>query len=610
MSGYHWRIPLEEEKKKVPSREVLMRLLRYLLPYKTDMIIALTSITVASITGIAAPYILGKEIISRYILRGDVEGLLWISVILIIILLVNFFANSIRTYSIRKIGQKMLLHIRSDLFKHLQKIPISFYEQARSGDIISRVTNDTDSIGEAFTSGVASIISDMLSLVMIVAVMIKINAELALASMTVIPILVLLALTFNSKFKAAYRATRMRISGVTTKLEESISGIREIKSFTREKNTIEEFRNINLANLQANLQATKIWGAFFPIIRMTQALGSGIVIIYGGMLALNGSLGTVEEAVGVLVTFLIYVRMFFGPVFDITNFYNTIQSALAAAERIFELLDVKPEISDAKGIADIPRIEGEITFKNVTFGYNLNHPVLHNISFRIKPKEAVAIVGPTGAGKTTIIKLLIRFYDPQSGKIMIDGHDIKHIKQRMLRRHIGIVPQDTFLFSGTIMDNIRYGRLDATEDEVIAAAKAVGAHKFIENLPDGYYTRLGERGTGLSVGQRQLISFARALLRNPAILILDEATSSVDPYTELLIKRAMKTLLKNRTAIIIAHRFSTLRDVNRILVMDNGRIIEEGTHQELMRKKGLYYHLYKMQFRDIDRDAVQTVKNR
>jgi len=606
---HHHRLE-EETERKTPSKVLILRLLRYLLPYKKGLILVLFAIVTTSITGIISPYILGREIVAKYILRSDFAGLQRIILLFIGVLFVNWLADTLRTYSIGKIGQNMLFKMRSELFSHLQELSFSFFDSSDSGDIISRVTNDTDSIGEAFTSGVISVISDILSLALIIVVMFSVNVQLSLATMLVVPFIIVDALAFNSMFKAAYRAQRTKIAGVTSKLEEGISGIREIKSFTREDDAIEDFRQANLQNFQANLQATKVWGTFFPTVQIIQAIGSGIVMIYGGMLAFNGALGPIEDAIGTLITFLMYVRMFFGPIFDLTNFYNTIQSALAAAERIFELIDTQPEIMDSEDAVEMPPIEGEITFENVTFGYNPEYPVLHNISFHVKPKETIALVGPTGAGKSTIIKLLSRFYDPQSGSIKIDGYDIRHVTQKSLRSQMGIVLQDTFLFNGTIMENIRYGKLEASEEDVINAAKIVGAHEFITKLPDGYNTKLGERGTGLSVGQKQLISFSRALLRDPAILILDEATSSIDPYTDLLIRRAMKTLLKNRTSIIIAHRLSTVRNADRILVIDNGRIIEEGNHQELIGKGGLYSHLYEMQFKEPEQLMAVRPKRR
>jgi len=604
---HHRHPPLEKTaERRMPARVIFMRLLKYLSPYKGWIAAVVLSVIVTSITDIASPYILGREIVSRYILRGDLEGLKAIIAIFIGIQVANWVANTVRMYGLGKIGQSLLFRIREKVFEHLQELSFSFFDRSDTGDLISRVTNDTDAIGEAFTSGLIQVASDILILFMTVAVMFSINVQLSLASMIVVPMIVAIAIIFNSKFRAAYQMQRTRISNVTSKLQESISGIREIQSFTRERDAMKEFRNANLENFQANLRATKVWGTFFPTIQLMQAIGISIVILYGGWLSLNGALGPVEDAVGTLITFTLYVGMFFGPIFDLTNFYNTIQSAFAAAERIFEILDVEPEIKDSKDAVEIPKVRGEIEFRNVTFGYNSKQPVLHNISFHIKPKETIALVGPTGAGKSTIVKLLCRFYDPQKGQILIDGYDIKKIKRKSLRKQMGIVLQETFLFSGTIMDNIRYGRPDASDEMVMAAAKLVGAHEFIERLPDGYNTKIGEGGAGLSAGQKQLVAFARALLRNPAILILDEATSSIDPYTDLLIRKAMKLLLKDRTSIIIAHRLSTVRDADRIFVIDGGRIVEEGTHEDLLRKGGLYSRLYEMQFKEPSAEAIAS----
>ena len=604
---HHWhRLGEEKSERKTSSRVLISRLLRYFLPYKKHLAIVFASIIVTSATGVISPYLLGREIISKYILRADYAGLQLMILAYIAVLLANWLSNTLRTYSIGKIGENMLFRMRSELFTHLQELSFSFFDRSDSGDVISRITNDTDAIGEAFTSGVISVVSNVLSLALVVIIMFTINVQLTLVSMLVVPLIIGIALLFNSRFRAVYRKTRDKISAVTSKLQESISGIREIKSFTRESETIKKFRETNLQNFQANLQATKVWGAFFPTIQMVQAIGSGTVLLYGGWLAFNGGLGAPADAIGTLITFLMYVSRFFGPIFDLTNFYNTVQSALAAAERIFELMDTKPEIVDKEDAVEMPPIRGEIVFENVTFGYVPEHPVLHNINFRIKPKETIALVGPTGAGKSTIVKLVSRFYEPQSGSVKIDGLNIRNVKRRSLRRQMGIVLQDSFLFNGTIMENIRYGNLEATDEQVMEAAKIVGAHEFITKLPDGYNTEIGERGAGLSVGQKQLVSFARALLRDPAILILDEATSSIDPYTDLLIRKAMKILLKDRTSIIIAHRLSTVRNADRIFVIKDGRIVEEGNHRHLMRKKGLYRHLYEMQFKEPE--MLTTVK--
>ena len=460
MSGphFHPRMHFEEEgfERKTPSKVLILRLLKYVIPYRRDLALVFFAVVIASITGIISPYILGREIVAKYILRSDFAGLQTIILVFIGILLINWAASTLRIYGIGKIGENMLFKIRSELFSHLQELPFSFFDRSDSGDIISRVTNDVDSIGEAFTSGVIMVISDILSLALIVIVMLRINVQLSLMSLLVVPLIFASALAFNSRFRATYRATRAKISRVTSRLEEGISGIREIKSFTREGDTIEDFRQVNLENFQANLQATRVWGAFFPTIQVIQAVGSGIVMIYGGMLAFSGALGPIEDAIGTLITFLLYVGMFFGPIFDLTNFYNTVQSALAGAERIFELMDTQSEIRDDEDAIEMPPIKGEIAFEDVTFEYDPKYPVLHNISFQVEPEETIALVGPTGAGKSTIIKLLSRFYDLQSGSIKIDGQDIRHVTQKSLRRQMGIVLQDTFLFTGTIMDNIRY----------------------------------------------------------------------------------------------------------------------------------------------------------
>jgi len=601
---HHHGFGEEDTERKTPSKVLVLRLLQYLRPYKKALAIVLFATVVTSITGIVSPYILGREIVSKYILGSDFAGLQQIVLLYVGILLINWGADAVRTLGLGRIGQKMLFSMRSELFAQLQVLSFSFFDGSDSGDVISRVTNDTDSIGEAFTEGVVQIMSDTLSLVLIVVVMFSINIQLSLASLLIVPVIVFAARAFHSRFRAAYRAQRAKIAGVTSKLQESISGIREIKSFTRESDTIKDFDQVNLQNFQANVQATKVWGSFFPTIQLIQALGSGIVMIYGGMLAYNGSLGSPEDAIGTLITFILYVGMFFRPISELTNFYNTLQAALAAAERIFELIDRKPEIADREQATEMPPIRGEIVFEDVTFGYDPEYPVLHSVSFDVKPKQSVALVGPTGAGKSTIIKLISRFYEQQSGSVRVDGFDVRDLTQKSLRSQMGIVLQDSFLFTGTIMENIRYGKLDATEEEIMNAAKIVGAHEFIVKQPEGYNTKIGERGAGLSVGQKQLVSFARALLRDPALLILDEATSSIDPYTDLLIRKAMKILLKNRTSVIIAHRLSTVRNADRILVINGGEIVEEGNHRELMNKGGLYSHLYRMQFKEPEKPTA------
>jgi ABC-type multidrug transport system fused ATPase/permease subunit len=597
MTGYHWRSTLgreeEEHERKIPDRVLIKRLVGYMLKSRRKLVIAIVAVLLASLTGLVPPYLL-KVAIDNYISVGNLTGLAFISLILIGVYLVYWLSDYQRTYQISWLGQNMVNEIRKQLFSHLQNLSFSFYDQSEAGRIISRVTNDTDTLSQIFVQGIVMVISDVLTLVGIVTLMLLMNVHLTLVTLLVVPLLLISTFAFQSRLRRAFRATRKKIAQVTSRLQESISGIREIQSFTRERDTIEVFRQANIENLQANVQAGKLFALLLPIIQIIGAVGTCIVLWYSGMLTLGGGV-----TLGVIVAFLLLVTRFFRPIVDLTTFYNTIQSAMAAAERIFETLDTKPEIIDASDALELPAVKGEILFDNITFGYDPSHPVLRDINVYIKPGKTLAVVGPTGAGKSTLVKLLSRFYESQSGTIKVDGYNISKVTQDSLRRQMGVVLQEPFLFSGTVMENIRYGKLDAAEEEVENVAKMVGAHDFICNLPEGYETDVGERGTRLSLGQRQLVSFARALLRNPPILILDEATSSVDPYTELIIKRGLAVLLKNRTSLVIAHRLSTVKNADNIIVLNNGRIVEEGSHRELMKRKGLYRRLYEKQFKDI-----------
>jgi ABC-type multidrug transport system fused ATPase/permease subunit len=442
--------------------------------------------------------------------------------------------------------------------------------------------------------GVVTLISDLLTLFVIVAIMLWLNIPLTLVTLLVIPMLALLTWILQSRLRRAFRATRKKIAVVTSRLEESISGMKEIQSFTRERDTMETFRQANIADLQANVQAGRLFALAMPAVQVIGSIGTCLVLWFGGVFALSG-----EITVGLMVAFLLYVTRFFRPIMQLTFFFNTVQRSMAAAERIFETLDTKPEIVDAEKAVELTNVKGEVVFDNVTFGYNPDNPVLKDVNIHVKPGETLAIVGPTGAGKSTLVKLLSRFYEPQYGTIKIDGYDVQNVTQDSLHRQMGVVLQEPFLFSGTIMENIRYGKPDATENEVKNVAKMVGAHKFIVDFPQGYETNVRERGTRLSVGQRQLLSFARALLRDSPILILDEATSSIDPYTELKIKKGLSVLLKGRTTLAIAHRLSTVRNADKIIAVNEGRIVEEGNHRELIQRKGMYYRLYKKQFKDI-----------
>lgn len=597
MTGYHMRRALEREDeehvRKVPDRVLIARLAKYMLKHKGRLAIAVAAVVVASLSGLVPPYLL-KVAIDNYIVQGDLTGLTFIAIILVAVYLINWFSDYQRTYQISWLGQDMVNEIRMNLFSHLQDLSFSFYDKSEAGRIISRVTNDTDTLSMIFVQGIVTVLSDIFTLVGIVIVMLWLSVSLTLATLVVLPFLLLSTLVFQSRLRRAYRMTRKKIAKVTSKLQESISGIREIQSFTRERDTIEVFRQANIENLQANVQAGRIFALLMPVIQIIGAVGTCIVLWYGGILTIGGGI-----TLGILVAFLAYVTRFFRPIVNLTTFYNTVQSAMAAAERIFETMDTRLEIADAPEAVELPRVKGRIAFKNVSFGYNPSDPVLKNIDFSVEQGKSLAIVGLTGAGKSTIVRLLSRFYEPQSGTITVDGYDVRNVTLKSLHNQMGVVLQEPFLFSGTVMENIRYGKLDATDEEVKNIAKLVGAHEFITSLSDGYETEVGERGMRLSVGQRQMISFARALLRDPSILILDEATSSLDPYTELKIKSGLSVLLKNRTSLVIAHRLSTVRNADNIIVVNNGEIVEEGNHRELMKKKGLYRRLYDKQFKDI-----------
>jgi len=592
--GRRFGLDHEEERytRKISDITLITRLLKYLLKYKRRFIITVVAVVVVSLTGLLPPYLL-QVAIDNYIKNSDLTGLTFISIILVGVYLVNWVSNYQRTYQMSWMGQNMVNELRKQLFSHLQELSFSFYDRSEAGEIISRVTNDTDTLSQIFVQGVITLISDVLTLIGIVAIMLWLSVHLSLAAFSVMPALVLLMFVFQSRLRKAYRATRKKIAVVTSRFEESISGIREIQSFTREQDTMKGFRQANVENLQANVQAGKLFALLMPAVQIIGAVGTCVVLWFSGILTISGGI-----TLGVVVAFLLYVNKFFGPLVDLTTFYNTLQSAMSAAERIFVTLDTKLEITDAPNAIELSHVEGEIVFDHVTFGYDPARPVLKDVNIHVDSGKTLAIVGPTGAGKSTIAKLLSRFYETQKGIITVDGYGVQKITLNSLHKQMGVVLQEPFLFSGTIMENMKYGKLDASDDKVKQVTKIVGIHEFISSLPQGYETDVGERGVRLSVGQRQLVSFARALLRDPPILILDEATSSVDPYTELKIKKALAFLLKNRTSLVIAHRLSTVRNADNIVVINEGKIIEEGNHTELMKKKGIYYRLYEKQFKD------------
>lgn len=509
--------------------------------------------------------------------------------------------TGLTVYMMNWSGQHVLRQLRVELFKHLHQLSLGFYTQQEAGNLMSRITNDTDTIQQVFSFGLVSVISGGLLIVWIGISMFQESVVYALVSLSVVPFMIIATLWFSSQARKAFRQTRLEMGSVNAELQETISAVREVQAFSREQENIDNFMITNAANRDANIRAVSFTSALAPTLQALGYLALAIVAGVGGLLLLRGQplFGTVLS-LGLVITFLNYVQRFNQPIQQISVMWTNIQSAVAGGERIFGLLDEEPAIEDTPGAETMPTIQGKVEFQNVFAAYKEDESVLNGISFKTEPGQTIAIVGPTGAGKTTLVNLIPRFYDVTGGALLIDSLDIRYVNKESLREQIGIVLQDTFLFSTSVMENIRFGKPKASNDEVIAAAKLAHADTFIERLPDGYETVLGERGSGLSQGQRQLISIARAALSNPQILILDEATSSVDTRTERLIQKALESLLQGRTSFVIAHRLSTIRNADLLLVLDEGQIVERGKHDELLAQKGFYYDLYMSQFRRVE----------
>ncbi len=535
----------------------------------------------------------------------------------IVLLLVGLFVSSsvvsgLQFYITRLAGLNVLLNLRMAVFKHIHRLSLSYYAKNEAGDIMSRLVNDMDALQQAFSFALIQVIRGVLIIAWLVYTMLHRSIEFGLISMVAVPFMMIATVWFSQQARKAYRKARREIGEVNANLQENIAGVREAQAFSREDENIARFQESNAANRDANIRAVAFTSALTPTLEALGFVSIVIVAGLGGIFMLRDQpLGGTIISLGLIVTFLSYTQQFNMPIQQISTLWTNVQNAIAGAERIFEFLDVVPDVQDKPGAQAIAPIEGHIELRDVWMSYNENEPVLQGVSLEASPGQTIALVGPTGAGKTTIINLLPRFYDVDAGAVIVDGLDVRDVTHESLRSQIGIVLQDTFLFSDTVMNNIRYGRFDATDEEVIEAAKLAHANSFIASLPDGYQTILGERGSGLSQGQRQLIAIARAALANPRLLILDEATSSVDTRTERLIQKALDQLLKGRTSFVIAHRLSTIRNADHVYVIDDGKIVEDGTHTDLLEAKGMYYNLYMSQFRrDVPEPQSQSANGR
>ena len=578
--------PDQKAAKQIPT---LLRFLQYLRPLRQKIPIALGMVAIGAVTQALGPYFIGWSI-DHLIVPGNLRGLLLMLALLVILYAGGVLAIRAQIYRVGWIVQHVLAQLRFDIFAKIQSLPISFFDRSEAGDLMSRLLNDVSVVNQAFGQTIAQMLGNLFSLVGIVLAMLLINLRLGLVSNLVVPLMIFTTGLFARWARGRFRVTRQTIGELSTKLEEDIGSVREAQAFNRVQLNIEEFNALNAANRNANVQAVAITSAFLPSIDFLNTLSTAGVLAYGGYLAVTGA-----ATLGTVTAFLLYVQQFFRPIQILSQFYTQAQSALAALERIFLLLDEPSALNDAPDASAMPPIRGEVSFEQVTFGYSPTQMVLKGVNLRAKPGQMIALVGPTGAGKSTIINLILRFYDVSSGAVKVDGIDIRKVTQASLRRQIGLVLQDNILFSGTVAENIAFGCPQATQAEIEAAAQVANVHEFITTLPQGYATVLGGRGASLSQGQRQLMSIARAVLVNPQILILDEATSSIDTRTEALVQAAIDRLLADRTSFVIAHRLSTVTQADQVLVIQQGQIVERGTHTELIAQQGVYANLYALQ---------------
>ncbi len=582
---------------KAYDAKLMRRLLGYIKPYKKYVIFAIFLNIVVAALGPVRPY-LTKIAIDDYIANSDYNGLFIISLLLFGSLLLQAIIQYILTFFTQYLGQKTLYDLRTQIFNHIQKLSLKFFDKTPIGRIVTRATNDVEALGELFSSGIVMVFSDVFIIIWILGFMFFMDVQLSLVTLSVLPVLIYGTFLFKRKARESYRDVRLHLARLNSYMQEHITGMSIVKIFHKEKDELKKFSSINNDYRQANIKSILYYAIFYPAVELLSSIAVGLIIWYGGGEVLQSSLTNNGMTIGVLFAFIQYTEMFFRPIRDLSEKYNIMQTAMASSERIFKLLDNDTMIKNPANPVKFENIKGKIDFKNVWFAYNDEEYVLKDITFTINPGETVAIVGHTGAGKTSIINLLTRFYDVNKGEILVDGINIRQVRKEDLRKHISIVLQDVFLFSGDIKSNIDLYNDEIPLEKVKEAAKIVGADQFIERLPEKYDEEVKERGATLSVGQKQLISFARALAYDPQILILDEATSSVDTETEHLIQKAIEKLLVGRTAIVIAHRLSTIQNSDKIIVLHKGEIRETGNHQELLAKRGIYYKLYQLQYKD------------